>query len=74
MDPMSLIGGGVSGGAGGIDLSGGPSSAESGSGGSAGGQEFYFAPPQSVQVAQTISTPVILGAVAVAAWLLLRKK
>lgn len=74
MVPGSLVGGGLSGGAGGIDFSGGPSSAESGSGGNAGGQEFYFAPPQSVQMAQTISTPVILGAVAVAAWLLLRKK
>lgn len=74
MDPMSLIGGGVSGGAGGIDLSGGPSTAESGSGGSAGGQNFYFAPPESVQMTQTLSTPLILGAVAVGAWLLLRKK
>lgn len=74
MDPMSLIGGGVSGGAGGIDLSGGPSAARGDSGGHAGGQAFYFAPPESVQVAQSMTTPILIGGALVAAWLLLRRK
>lgn len=63
----------ISGGQGGIDLSGGPSTAESGAGGSAGGQAFYFAQPESVQVANAISWPLVIGAGVVALWLLKRR-
>lgn len=65
--------GGVSGGAGGIDLSGGPATAESGAGGSAGGQVFNFATPQSVQMANAISWPLVIGA-GVALWVFTRRK
>lgn len=64
----------VSGGAGGIDLSGGPSSAESGAGGAAGGQNFYFAQPESVQLANTIGWPIVIGVGVAALWLYKRRK
>lgn len=65
----------VSGGAGGVDLSGGPATSGTGpTSGSAGGQVFNFAPPMSVQQ-KVISTPVALGALAlVGLWLYSRSK
>ncbi|MFL1484899.1 hypothetical protein [Marinobacter sp. LN3S78] len=65
----------VSGGAGGVDLSGGPATAGVGdTGGSAGGQVFNFLPPQSIQQ-KAVSTPVVLGVLALGAlWLYTRRK
>lgn len=65
--------GGVSGGAGGIDLSGGPANSSAEGSGNAGGQVFNFATPQSVQLAQTISWPIVIGA-GVALWVFMRKR
>lgn len=73
----SLIGGGVSGGQGGIDLSGGPatSGAEGGKA-AAGGQTFNFLPPVAAQKAQAVSgsvnTALITVAVIAAVWLYTR--
>lgn len=64
----------LSGGAGGVDLSGGPSSAEGDASGYAGGQSFNFVPPQSVQLANNLQTPLIIGAAVVALWLFTRNK
>ena len=62
----------LSGGAGGIDLSGGP--ATSGSDSYSGGAVFNFAPPPSVQQTQSINKTVALVVVAVViVWLLNRK-
>lgn len=65
----------VTGGAGGVDLSGGPAMSETGpTSGSAGGQEFNFVPPLSLQ-GKTVSTPVLLGGLAlVGLWLYTRRK
>lgn len=65
----------VSGGAGGVDLSGGPATAGVGdTGGSAGGQTFNFLPPMSTQQ-KVVSTPVVLAGLAVVGvWLYTRRK
>lgn len=70
----SLVGGGVSGGAGGIDLSGGPATSQSGGDTRTGGAVFNFAPPQSVQQTQAITSMAPWFVVAVVIlWLMLRK-
>ncbi len=65
----------VTGGAGGVDLSGGPAMSETGStSGNAGGQTFNFVPPMSVQQ-KAISTPVVLAGLAVVGlWLYSRRR
>lgn len=62
----------LSGGQGGIDLSGGP--ATSGADSYSGGAVFNFAPPPGVQQAQsTNNTVAIVAVVALVLWLLTRK-
>lgn len=63
----------IAGGAGGVDLSAGPSAAGGEATGAAGGQVFTFAPPQSVQVANSMRWPLIIGAAVAGLWLLKRK-
>lgn len=74
--PMAagLLGGGVSGGAGGIDLSGGPANSSATGGSDSGGAVFNFAPAEGVQKTQTISNTVALVVVALLVlWLMSRK-
>lgn len=71
---MALPGIAMAGGQGGIDLSGGPSAADSGSTGSAGGQVFQFATPESVQMTQALSWPMVVGVAVVGLWLYKRGK
>lgn len=69
------IGGPISGGAGGIDLSGGPATAESGSDSNTGGATFNFAPPESVQRVQQYSqTGLYLVIALVVIFVLMRGK
>lgn len=65
----------VTGGAGGLQWSGGTAASETGpTSGSAGGQSFNFVPPMSVQE-KAISTPVVLAGLAVVGlWLYSRRR
>lgn len=70
----SLVGGGVSGGQGGIDLSAGPATSEAQGRSDSGGAVFNFAPPASVQNTQSITQTVGLVLVAIVIlWLMNRK-
>lgn len=70
----SLVGGGVSGGQGGIDLSGGPATSSAEGRSDSGGAVFNFAPPAGVQQTQSITNTVALVVVAVVIlWLMNRK-
>lgn len=69
---MALPGiGAISGGQGGIkaDLGGGPSSAGSGTAGGSGGQIFRFDTPKSIQAAQAVNIPLVVGLAVVGLWL-----
>ena len=73
----SLIGGGVSGGQGVIDLSGGPAtSGAEGGRASAGGQQFNFAPPMTAMTTtvDSLQMPLIVAGAAVIVWVLARKR
>ena len=78
MIPGMPGGAALSGGAGGVDLSAGPatSGAEGGQS-SAGGQQFYFAPPSTAQKAPNVInslSPMVWGGLGlVAVWLLSRR-
>ncbi len=63
----------IAGGAGGVDLSAGPSAAGGEATGAAGGQVFNFARPESVQVVDSLQWPLIIGAAVVGLWLFKRK-
>lgn len=74
--PMAagLLGGGVSGGQGGIDLSGGPATSSASGSSDSGGAVFNFAPPANVQTTQSITNTVALVVVAIVIlWLMNRK-
>lgn len=66
---------GISGGAGGVDLSGGPSTAESALDSYTGGAVFNFAPPEAVQRVQAYTNvvPYVVVAVVVLLFVLLKK-
>jgi hypothetical protein len=67
--------GAISGGAGGVapSFGGGTSGADGGEAGGSGGQVFNFAVPESVQLSNTLSAPLLLGAGVVVFWLLKRR-
>lgn len=70
----ALAGGGISGGQGGIDLSGGPATSSASGASDSGGAVFNFAPPATVQQTQSITKTVALVVVAVViVWLMNRK-
>jgi len=64
----------LSGGAGGVDLSAGPSTSSAEGRTDSGGAVFNFAPPASVQQTQSITNTVALVVVAIVIlWLMTRK-
>jgi len=67
MPGISTGGGGLS------NSSSATSGADGGQAGGSGGQVFNFAVPESVQLANNLSVPVVIGVAAVA-WLIFRNK
>lgn len=68
--PMAML----SGGAGGVDLSGGPANSSATGGSDSQGAVFNFAPAQATQQTETISKTVALVVVAIVVlWLMSRK-